>query len=326
MKRFFLWFLAFVITIGAAYYQRKSGPTYPKSIDVALNDTTYNLKLVRSLGLDERPEVKLKIYDPDIKARIFFKRFRSEGPYETHDFKYKVYPVDSYLMNKVFNITEERGLFAEIPQQPPAGKIQYYIEITDSKGTITLFRENPIVIRFKGAVPGSVLTPHILFMFLAMLLSTLTGLMAIVKYPGYKRYGIVTLIVLGIGGMIMGPLVQKYAFGELWTGIPFGWDLTDNKTLIAFLFWIAAVWLNIKKDRPAWTIVASVVLILIFSVPHSMFGSELDYETGKVIQGLFIFFLFKPEKNIKLSAALKVCPRLLVENLKNCKTWVQHLN
>ncbi len=61
MKRFFLWFLAFVITIGSAYYQRKSGPTYPKSIDIALNDTSYNLKLVRSLDLDERPEVKLKI-------------------------------------------------------------------------------------------------------------------------------------------------------------------------------------------------------------------------------------------------------------------------
>ncbi len=50
--------------------------------------------------------------------------------------------------------------------------------------------------------------------------------------------------------MILGPIVQKYAFGELWTGIPFGWDLTDNKTLIAFLFWILAVIMNRKKERP----------------------------------------------------------------------------
>ena len=41
------------------------------------------------------------------------------------------------------------------------------------------------------------------------------------------------LLLLAVGGFILGPLVQNYAFGELWTGVPFGWDLTDNKTLIA---------------------------------------------------------------------------------------------
>lgn len=90
MKRFILWLLAFIITIAAAYYQRKSGPTYPTSCSVELNDTVYNLKLVRSLGLDERPEVKLHIYDPDIRARLFYRRYRSEEPYMTADFVYKV--------------------------------------------------------------------------------------------------------------------------------------------------------------------------------------------------------------------------------------------
>jgi len=298
MKRFILWLLAFIITIAAAYYQRKSGPTYPTSCSVELNDTVYNLKLVRSLGLDERPEVKLHIYDPDIRARLFYRRYRSEEPYMTADFVYKAYPVNSFLMNRVFGITEEKGLFAEIPSQPPAGKIEYYIEITDSKGTTALFRENPVVIRFKGAVPGSILVPHILFMFLAMFFSTLTGLMAAVNHPKFRKYGVITLVILGIGGMIFGPLVQKFAFGDLWTGIPFGWDLTDNKTLIAFIFWIAAVWLNRRKERPVYSIIASVVLILIFSIPHSMFGSELDYESGKVIQGsILAFFLSLRKKN-----------------------------
>jgi hypothetical protein len=87
------------------------------------------------------------------------------------------------------------------------------------------------------------------------------------------------------GGMILGPLVQKYAFGDLWTGIPFGWDLTDNKTLIAVFAWILAVVMNRKKDRPAYTIAAAVILLLIYSIPHSLFGSELDYVTGTVTQG-----------------------------------------
>ena len=77
MKKFILWFLAIIITLGAAYYQRKTGPTYPKMVNVTLNDSIYNLKLTRSLGLDERPEVKLQISDTTVKAILFYKRFRT---------------------------------------------------------------------------------------------------------------------------------------------------------------------------------------------------------------------------------------------------------
>ncbi len=106
--------------------------------------------------------------------------------------------------------------------------------------------------------------------------------------------------------MILGPLVQYFAFGDLWTGIPFGWDLTDNKTLIALIFWILAVVMNRKKETPFYTVLAAVVLLLVFSIPHSLFGSELDYSTGQGNPGnnsqLFLKFYLKI---LKLSAALK---------------------
>jgi hypothetical protein len=97
--------------------------------------------------------------------------------------------------------------------------------------------------------------------------------------------------------MILGPIVQKFAFGSFWTGVPFGWDLTDNKTLIAFLFWILAVVMNLKKERPVYTILAAIVLLLVFSVPHSLFGSELDYSSGQVTQGFILAFFFRKKKN-----------------------------
>jgi len=51
-------------------------------------------------------------------------------------------------------------------------------------------------------------------------------------------------------------------------------------------------------------IIAAVVLLLIYSIPHSLFGSELDYDTGRVIQGYSLFFsIFMSQKNLKLSAA-----------------------
>jgi len=290
MKKAILWTLAIIITIAAAIYQRQTGPTYPKRVDASVNDTILKLKLIRSIDLTERSEVKLKIYDNSVSARLFYKRLGSNDEYQSADFEYKVYPVDSYLMNKAFKITEEKGFFAVVPQQPPAGKLQYYFEITDNKGTMTYFKEEPIVIRFKGGVPSYILTPHILFMFFAMLFSTLAGLMAIIKYPLYKKYGILTLILFTIGGMILGPIVQYDAFGDFWTGIPFGWDLTDNKTLIALLFWILAVYMNRKEEKPLYVALAALVLLLVFSIPHSLFGSQLDYATGQVTQGMIINF------------------------------------
>lgn len=290
MKKIILWSLAFIITIAAAIYQRHTGPTYPKELDVTLNDKIYKLKLVRSLALDERPQVKLNIDDLTVRAKIFFKRFKSDEEYKSADFSYKVYPVDSYIMNKIFKINEDKGLFAEVPQQPAAGKIQYYFEITDSRGTQSYFKDEPVVIRFKGGVPAYILVPHILCMFIAMLFSTLAGLMSVIKFPSYKKYALWTLILFTIGGIVLGPIVQYAAFGDFWTGIPFGWDLTDNKTLIALLFWILAVIMNRKKDRPLYVALASFVLLLVFSIPHSLFGSQLDYTSGKVIQGLILNF------------------------------------
>lgn len=279
MKKSIYWILAFVITIGAAYYQRKTGPTYPKSTDVSVNGQVYELKLIRSIGLDRPSEVKLAIADSSASAKLFFRRFPTGDEYKAVDFKYR---------------KSERfeGFAATIPQQPAAGKLQYYYEITDSKGTTTYMKENPIVLRFKGSVPALVMIPHILLMFVAMLFSTLAGLYAIGKNRLFRKYTNWTLILFTAGGLVLGPVVQWYAFGDLWTGIPFGWDLTDNKTLIAFVFWVLAYLMNRKKERPAYTILAAFVLLLVYSIPHSLFGSELSYESGQVIQGVILnFFL-----------------------------------
>jgi hypothetical protein len=296
MKKLLIWTLAVLVTLVAAYYQRKTGPTYPKRIDIKVNGTDYEVKLTRSLGLDERSEVKLAIPDTSVKATLYYKRFRTEDQYTAVPFAYKVYPVDSYVMNKLFDMTEESGLFASLPQQPPAGKLQYYIELESQEGLVKLPAEEPLVVRYKDRVPAGVLLPHVLIMFLAMLWSTAAGLMAAFSIPSYKRTALFAFIFLLAGGMILGPVVQKYAFGELWTGIPFGWDLTDNKTLIAFLAWLAAVLVNRKSDRPWVTVLASFLLLAVYSIPHSMFGSELDYTTGQVTQGILLIFLFKWRK------------------------------
>ncbi len=91
-----------------------------------------------------------------------------------------------------------------------------------------------------------------------------------------------------MGGMILGPLVQYYAFGDLWTGIPFGWDLTDNKTLIASNILDISCCNEQEKRAAFYTALAAVILLLVYSIPHSMFGSELNYSSGQVTQGIIL--------------------------------------
>ena len=278
MKKLILWVLAILITLAAAVYQRMTGPTYPKKLILTLNDTLHEVKLVRSLSLNEKPEVRLNINDTTVRAKLFFKRFKADEEYQVENFSYRA---DS----------KHKDFYAAVPQQPAAGKLQYYIEVTDSKTTQSYLKETPVVIRFKGDVPAFILIPHILLMFIAMLFSTLAGLMAVIKYPLYKKYALWTLILFIAGGMVLGPIVQYFAFGNLWTGIPFGWDLTDNKTLIALIFWILAVIMNKKRQKPIYTVLAALVLLLVFSIPHSLFGSELNVSTGQVTQGIILNFI-----------------------------------
>ena len=273
MKKFLYWFLAVVITISAAFYQRATGPTYPKRAKVTVNNVSYDLSLTRSISLERASEIRLAITDTSARAKLYYRRYPTSDEYQMIDFKFKE--------TKMFT-----GLAAPVPQQPEAGKLQYYFEITDSNGKVTYMMEQPIVVRFKGGVPAVVMIPHILIMFIAMLFSTLAGIMALGKDQQFVKYAKWTLVLFTAGGMILGPVVQWYAFGDLWTGIPFGWDLTDNKTLIALIFWILAVYMNRKERKPSYVILAAIMLLLVYSIPHSMFGSELDYESGQVMQGM----------------------------------------
>jgi hypothetical protein len=280
MKKFLYWSLAFVITVGAAFYQRTTGPTYPKSEQVIVNNLKYDLKLDRSLSLDRPSELKLAIIDSTASAKLWYRRYPTKDEYTSVDFH--------WVKTKRFT-----GFKVAIPPQPAAGKLQYYFEITDSKGTATYLKDKPVIIRFKGGVPAYIMIPHILLMFVAMLFSTLAGLLALGKSPQFRKYTNWTLILFTAGGLFLGPVVQYMAFGDLWTGIPFGWDLTDNKTLIAFAFWVLAVVMNRKKERPFYTALAALVLLLVYSIPHSLFGSELDYQSGTVTQGMAMNFFIK---------------------------------
>ncbi len=261
------WALAIIITLAAAWYQRVTGPTHPINVNAAINGKSYDFSLARS-GSSSQNEIQVPITDKEVSGYVIYRRYPTNEAWDT------------LTMQPV-----QEGLSAFLPVQPPAGKLEYFLMFSSAGQPDMLLQQQPTIIRFKGDVPAWILLPHILFIFFGMLFSTLAGLLAAFKFNRSRMYSLITFILIMLGGMILGPVVQNYAFGEFWTGVPKGWDLTDNKTLLAFLAWLIALFFNRKKLRPGFIIAAALVTLIIFSIPHSMFGSELNPATGTITQG-----------------------------------------
>ncbi|MDR0970746.1 MAG: hypothetical protein LBM67_09450 [Lentimicrobiaceae bacterium] len=256
---FSLWFLAVILMLVLAVYQRMTGPTNPIRGSITLQGETYRYKLPRSANVGQ--DAVFEMHLPEGTKTVFrHKRFKS------HD----DWTVDT--------TTAKNGtLKIFIPEQIAAGKVIYQISINNN-GTFVPLNDEDIVIRFKGAVPALVLIPHIILMFLAMVFGLRTGFEALFKRKNSYIFTIVTTLFFFVGGFVFGPIVQQYAFGTYWTGLPFGNDLTDNKTLIAFVFWIMT-WLVLyrnKKNR-IMPILATLIMLAAYLIPHSTSGSEVDF-------------------------------------------------
>ena len=260
-KSFLLWLISFVLTILTAVYQRVTGPTYPVSGEVKLNGQNIEYKLDRSHSGDGDHKVEIIVEDPSICGELLWKRYKTDDAWTS-----------------VQMIRDGKKLIASLPHQPPAGKLLYHIVIQQYDDVVILPEEKGVIIRFKGDVPITFLIPHIIFIFGAMLLSTRTGLEYFNQGKKYKSLTLLTFIFMIVGGFVLGPIVQYYAFGAFWTGFPFGHDLTDNKVLIGFIGWLLALIALYKFKNPnRWIIFAAILMFIIFLIPHSLLGSELNY-------------------------------------------------
>ncbi len=267
LKTFLIWLFAFIFTAAIAVYQRMTGPTYPIKGKIEIGSQQVKYQLLTSFGGDGDAPIFIKVPNRNVYGYMNFKRYMSNDSLTSVELK----RVGDYLVTF-------------IPHQPPAGKVMYRITLTEnSKAARDLFfnyelSKKDVIIRFKGSVPGNVLIPHIFFIFLAMLFSTITGLEAFFKGKNTLIYTWITVITLLLGGLIIGPMVQKFSFGEYWTGWPFGYDLTDNKSLIAFIFWIIALIVQYRnRKNRTWPIIAAFFMLIVFLIPHSVLGSEIDY-------------------------------------------------
>ena len=273
-----LWVLAVIIMFAAADYQEKTGPTKEFKGSFQLGGEEVDYALLRSGNTDQDAPIVVPDPGQGVTGEVFFKR------YPTGD-SFTPIPMESVA-------GELQGL---LPAQPAAGKLEFYVSLSTPAGQVRIPEgEEALIMRFKDPVPLRFLVPHVICMFIALLVGVRTALGALFYPEGVKRLAWTTLGLMTAGGMILGPIVQKHAFGAYWTGWPYGYDLTDNKTLIMWIVWVAVVLVLWKRPSPRdWAVrgtmfVAAAVMLAVYVIPHSLRGSELDYDEMQVETGFLV--------------------------------------
>ncbi|MGA1872958.1 MAG: M14 family zinc carboxypeptidase [Thermoplasmatota archaeon] len=160
-------------------------------------------------------------------------------------------PFQTVVMEQGDGVNEYRGM---IPGQEAGADIEYYVEITETTGVRTnLPRYSPPdtfafrVLSTRGEASVVLYALHIFFIMGAiifMVLAGFSGARYIVKGTGFNKlvkYSGITAGMVFIGGFPLGFALAYQVFGTPWTGVPFGWDITDNKTLVIFLYWMISL-------------------------------------------------------------------------------------
>jgi len=298
LKSTLWWIFAVFFTITMANYQKRTGPTYPISGKTTLNNKEIKYELIRTAENEKDAKISINVPDTSVKGTITYKRYKSNDLLTTTNMVRSVdtsyFHTFSNLLNSILGKPRtyklDSNLVFMMPVQPAAGKMMYEITLTSGSEQVVLKAKNGefAVMRFKGPVPLYILLPHILAMFLGLLFSTRTAIEALIGGARTYKLALWTLAFLVLGGLILGPVVQKYAFGAFWTGWPLAGDgtfnlfrlgdMTDNKTLVMVLAWVIAIF-KLRKDpkNKFWPVIAAVMVLVVYLIPHSVLGSEIDH-------------------------------------------------
>lgn len=260
LRRIVFIILSVICALIFAVFQRITGPTYPITGEVEINGQRLKYKLPRSCTVSSNKcGISIK---SNIDGYIMWKRFKVDESYKRIDLIQK--GNESYIL---------------IPDDfNPASKIEYDLFLAEKK-----VNSKPVVLRFKGEVKTYVLVLHILFLMISLVMNFYIFFDIVFNKKFSRAVFWVNYLFMFAGSFILGPLLQKQAFGIWWSGFPFGHDMTDNKVLFSFIFWTVAAYKIIIKDKPEkWLMVSFLINIVIYLIPHSLFGSEYDYTSGRL--------------------------------------------
>lgn len=263
------WTLAVLCAVALLVYQRRTGPTYPISVQQTVGTSPVSGKLIRTHETTGPATISLLVAAP-VTGTLVWRRFPTNDPWTR------------------VPMARQRGeVSAGLPALPAAGKVEYVVELREGQKAVTLPGDGSAILRYKGPVPGWLLIAHIVLIFLGPIFAFRAAFGRLFGDEKAGRWLVWLLAAMVVGGFWLGPWMQKYAFDAYWTGWPVGEDLTDTKTLVAIAGW-AVAWFA-ERWRKSWRGVAFwaalVLMLAVYLVPHSVRGSQIDWSKHDAAAG-----------------------------------------
>ncbi|MFH1998126.1 MAG: hypothetical protein ABIK28_00530 [Planctomycetota bacterium] len=273
--------LSLILTLLVVFSSYYFGPNRRYKVESRCQEFTLSHKAPRGYDGEGAAELKLhaklcKCSESDMEVALIG-RVKGATEWERHA-PVRVEPGD---------LPDDRIYTFEVPAKPWTTRYNYTFEGRLSKDAdtheprVTLTRENgePMMIKFKGAVPAWILVTHILAMFggfFVLILSVFHSFALALNRgrldaPG--RLAWLAWVIMFIGGVPLGWAMNYFAFHVYWEAWPFGGDVTDNKTQVALIIWGLAAFLLARKPSPKTGILgvlAGLVVLAIFLIPHSL--------------------------------------------------------
>ncbi len=253
---FWIWVFTVIVVLGGLIFQRVTAPSYPLEVVREVEGRTIRASLGRSSIGSEGQRVVIEGTSPDWEGDLLWRSVKTGG---------------SFNRDPLRNLGAMR--IGTIPPQARGESVEYRIELTIDHSIVRLPVQGTVITRFKGSSPAWVIVGHVLLIYCGLLFGTKAGLDALNLDNRSHLFARLSLLLFIMGGFVFGPLLKWFAYGRLWSGPPMGTDSTDIKVLALAVAWtLPVVFRLIHRQARPWILLASLLSILAFLMPHTTLG------------------------------------------------------
>ena len=133
--RFLLWVFAVGLMFAAVVYQRATGPSHPYRGSFRVAGETFDYALIRTHVTTSDAVVALPDPGPEVSGTLSWRRYPLDEPFTTEPLRREIGSLGPMERESVAKKLGGK-LFAPLPRQPAAGKLEYYLVLDTPNGSI----------------------------------------------------------------------------------------------------------------------------------------------------------------------------------------------
>ena len=310
---------ALLLTIGVFYWMSETSPYKPAIVTHTENNISFETQTIPTFPEKTLLEIPVTITGVSDTGLIYSIRTPKTNQDEfTKLYKYKTTPMKL--------VDTANGIYqAEISAGFKGKRLLYYFDIRDktggTRGKFTQLNERLFELVFIGETSKFISYAHrilcIASFFIVLMMFSMAVFNVNMKSSSISFLYLVAAIFMFIGGIYAGSTLNKDMFDVGWNAIPFGFDVTDNKTQILVLLYLY-MYFTIRSSSVLKTdnndhkqnsssipllIVGSLTLVL-YLVPHSIIVDPRIVKYGSYLSiisivGLYLFGTYSRLSSLK---------------------------